>query len=149
MSVFQWSKERAELAIRLLSEAFQLKDPPSLIWTARSKNGRYSGRRKAIIIGHNCWAGVENILLHEFSHALSAARGNPVGHGDTFFTSLSEVVMVWFGHPAAYNWEGEYHRLKERARKLGWIPLRGPAHPNLRNNLISPLLRGHVETHHA
>lgn len=48
-------------------------------------------------------------VLHEFAHALQAARGDSQGHGDTFRYALLDVVVYYFnGEVERYHWKWEY-----------------------------------------
>jgi len=112
-------KHQAAVMISVLSAKFNIPKPNYKLLPS-GKNGRYSPGRNLIWIGMKCWYGIENIILHEFAHALTNARYGVIKtskyrtewHGAKFARCLIEIIDVWYGNQEKYCWGKEYKSLR-------------------------------------
>ncbi len=100
--------------LSLLSQEFDIIEP-RLSWSNRAKNGlAYGMGQNRISCGPKCWRGVEDALLHEFTHILAWRKSglsiSQVGHTEFFWIMLEKVCMAWYNNPNKYNWDNEYKR---------------------------------------
>jgi hypothetical protein len=105
--------------ISLLATEFKISEP-FLVFT-RSTTGSYLPRSNRIKVGMRSWREIENLILHEFAHALTDFRygrirrtpyGKTIWHGPEFTRCLIEIINAWYGDQAKYSWNTEYKSLQ-------------------------------------
>ena len=111
-------KTQIQEMIALLAAEFKIGEP-RLVFT-KSTNGSYFPGAHRIKIGLKSWRGIENLVLHEFAHALSNTRYGIIKiskyrtewHGSRFAQCLIEIVDAWYGDQSKYSWNTEYKSLR-------------------------------------
>ena len=120
------SKQEVQEALELLASVYRI-PTPILRWSNKTRNGRSYPHIHAISIGINVWAGIENVLLHEFSHILHyrlphAKTKRREVHGSAFYSCLLGVIREWYGvgNEYKYNWHNDYPRIHSIAVSSGY-----------------------------
>ena len=111
--------------VTLLSDHFAIPAPRVTLTSARRSYCRFRDvqdkSRSAITIGLGRSArmlSLEDVTLHEFTHALVWARQGRHTHTRVFFDALTEVIAVW--KPVRdYTWDREYKSLWKTAQAEG------------------------------
>ena len=112
-------KTQIQEMVALLAAEFKIGEP-KLVFT-RSRIGSYAPWSNRIKIGLKSWRGIENLILHEFAHALTDFRygrirrtpyGKAIWHGPEFAKCLIEIINAWYGDQAKYDWDTEYRSLR-------------------------------------
>ena len=120
------TEKEAQEALVFLAQKFKI-PLPELRWYKRARRGWAYVLSNMLITGPNCWRGVTDSLLHEFSHILNFKRQGkrraPPPHDYRFFETLIDVTTAWYGNPIKYNWITEYRTIYRLSRKRGLIPI--------------------------
>ena len=119
MKAMLMDKKQAEEMISILTAEFHILKP-KVEFSNIANVGRYSPRLHRIHIGLRCWFGTENLILHEFAHALAYTRYGIIKnskyrtewHGPKFAQCLIEIINAWYGNQEKYCWQKEYKRLQ-------------------------------------
>jgi hypothetical protein len=129
------NKQECREMLEILISEFKVKKPIFLKWSHRTKAGlcgrHYSyskfsrckgcqtkvGDHYVITLGPNSWAGIENTLIHEFSHAMASTYNN---HNKIFRKVLCKVAETWYGDITKYSWGREYKTIKKMAIIAGY-----------------------------
>ena len=119
-----WCYNSSKNIINKLCLNFKLKCPEIFISDNDEQRAFFTKVNKnysIIVIYKNAW-GSTDCLLHEFAHYLHFKQNPKLyykreEHGKFYYTYLKQTISYWYKHPMNYDWQWEYEKLINIAKK--------------------------------